>query len=388
MRIACVWLAAALLLAASPLAALAAEGSSQNFQVNNRFRVGYDDNIYESGNDETDSFKFIEEIELLVNFNLERSYVGLRYRPTYQYFTDRDPDDDDLHHDFSIVLTHEFTPRLSLSAKDTFIISEQPQLMERGVVVREQDDYTYNVADGTLAYLIQPETRIDLGGRYTMLRYDRDEVADTDDYDIYAVGATLRRQISGLAAVLGEYRHETVEYDGPERGSVSDFAGVGYERTFSPNLVAVARAGYQMKSYDAEIDDNDAPYGDVSVTLMPSPATRITAGAGYSLYESDVFPFASQDRTVMFLSLAHDLTARVSCYLSGSYQMSDYDQSEAIQPVASDGEEDISQLGARVSYKVNRNNWLEAGWQYLDLGSDVREEFTRNRLELGWRTSI
>jgi len=388
MKSAFLFIAMAALLVASPLAALAAEGSSQNFEVNNRFRVGYDDNIYETDGDETDSFKFIEEIELLVNFNLEQSYVGLRYRPTYQYWTDREPDDDDLHHDFSIVLTHEFTPRLSLSAKDTFVISEQPQLIDRGAVVSEKDDYTYNVADGTIVYLLQPETRIDLGGRYTMLRYDRDEVSDTDDYDIYAFGVTLRQQLSGLSAVLVEYRYEEVEYEGPDRGSVSDFAGVGVEHSFSPNLVATARAGYQMKEFEGDIDDNSAPYGDLSVTLMPSPATRITAGAGYSLYESDVFPFASQDRTVMYLNLAHDLTARVSCYLTGTYQMSEYDQSEAINPVGSDGEEDISQLSAKVSYKVNRSNWLEAGWQYLNLSSDVREEFTRNRLELGWRTSI
>jgi hypothetical protein len=382
-------LVAAAVVAAAPLIALAADGSSHNFEVNNRFRIGYDDNIYESKDDATDSFKLIEEVELLVNFNLEQSYVGLRYRPTYQYVADREPDDSDFHHDFNIVVTHEFTPRLSLSAKDTFIISEQPQLMDRGAVIRENGDYSYNVADGTVVYLLKPETRIDVGGRYTLLRYDDDVVSETEDFDIYAVGASIRQQLSGTSAAALEYRREDVQYEGPDRGSVSDFAGVSVEQAFNPNLVAVARAGYQMKSFeDDAIDDSTAPYGDVSVTLMPSPATRITAGAGYSMYESDVFPYANQDRTTMFLSLAHDLTARVSCYLSGTYYMGEYDKSEAIAPVASDGEEDVSQLGARVSYKVNRSNWLEAGWQYLNLSSDVREEFDRNRLELGWRTSI
>ncbi|HDL77267.1 MAG TPA: hypothetical protein ENG36_00670, partial [Lentisphaerae bacterium] len=54
----------------------------------------------------------------------------------------------------------------------------------------------------------------------------------------------------------------------------------------------------------------------------------------------------------------------------------------------SDKSEDIYQVSARVTYKVNRENWLEAGWQYSKLDSDLREDFERNRIHVGWKLRL
>jgi hypothetical protein len=37
---------------------------------------------------------------------------------------------------------------------------------------------------------------------------------------------------------------------------------------------------------------------------------------------------------------------------------------------------------------INRNNWLDFSYNYMDLGSDLREEFDRSRISLGWRTNL
>lgn len=381
-----------------------AADETRTFQLKNRLRVEYDDNIYETSDDKSDSVKIIEEVELLLNMNLERSFVGLRYRPTYVWWADREPDDDDLHHDFDLVLSHNFTPRFSLSLKDTFRIAEQPEQIDRGTVLRENDDYVYNVADALAVYAVTPETRLDVGGRYTTLRFDREEQAETDDYDIYAVGPTIRHDLTSETVVMGEYRFENITYDGPERGSDSHYVGGGFEHIFSPSLLGNIRAGAQMKQFETDgLDDATEPYFDASVTFLPSPATRVTAGAGYSMFESDVYPFASQNRTLAYLSMAHDLTARISLYVAGSYAMSEYNADEAIENTivvdandddsaeevaVFDGDETIAQFSTRASYKVNRSNWLELGWQYLNLDSDYRTDYDRNRLELGWRTQL
>ena len=362
---------------------------TRSFQLKNRVRFEFDDNIYETKTDKQESFKVIEEVEFLVNLNLPQSFVGLRYRPTFVWWSDRPEDDTDIHHDLDLILSHNFTERFSISVKDTLRLAEQPQEIDRGAVIRENNDFLYNVGDAKLAYLLGRGTRFEAGYRNTLLRYDNDQTAELEDYDINTAGVTLRQQVFKKTTLAGDYRYESIKYDGPDRGSDSQYAGLGLEQIFSPNLVGSLRAGYQMKEFnDSTIDDANDPYGEASFTFLPSPRTRITAGAGYSLFEADVYPFASQDRTMTFISLAHDLTAKISLYLSGSYQLSTYNADQSIVDGVEGGDENVYQGSARASYKVNRSNWIEVGWQYVDLRSEVREDFDRNRIELGWRTQI
>ena len=63
---------------------------------------------------------------------------------------------------------------------------------------------------------------------------------------------------------------------------------------------------------------------------MPSPATRITGAASYSIFESDVARYMSQNRTYFSLSLAHDFTAKLSFYLSGAYSLGQYEADYAL----------------------------------------------------------
>lgn len=369
---------------------LADQETSRSFQVKNRLRVGWDDNVYETAKDKTDSFKIIEEMEFVVNLDLEQTFVGLRYRPTFVWWENRNPDDTDFHHEGDLVFSHNFSPRLSLSAKDTLRIAELPELADRGSIVREKDDYIYNLVDGVLGYKLSDPTRVEVGARYTLLRYDDKAVAATDDYDIYAVGLTLRQQLKRETALSAEARLEQSDYKGPDRGSDTYYAGAGLEQIFSPNLVGSVRGGWQHREFtDSALDSEDSPYTDLSLTYLPTPKTRLTGGLGYSLFESDIFPYASQDRLLSFLSLAHDLTAKIQLFLSGSYQHSEYHTSQAVEvPEGSDGGEDVWQLSGRASYMLNRNNYLEAQVSYMDFSSDLREEFDRLRVELGWRTQL
>lgn len=373
--------------------AIAAPETAQNVQIKNRFRVGWDSNVYEEKEDKNDSFKIIEELELLLNMDMEQSFFGLRYRPTFLWWTDREPDDTDFHHELDLVLAHNFTPRLSINAKNSLRIAELPELIERGTVVRENDDYTYNLADAVLGYRVSEATRVEIGGRYTLLRYDNEDVAVTDDYDIYAAGVTLRHQLQKETALSADLRYETTEYtDTEERSSDSTFYGVGLEQIFTPNLVGSVRGGAQNKSFDKEdIEDETNPFGDVSLTFLPSPKTRITLGAGYSMFEADVYPFTSQDRLLSFLTLSHDLTARIQLFLAGSYQLSQYKGDQTLDDPAYpkvDGDEEVLQASGRVSYMLNRRNYLELSLQYLDFSTDLREEFDRTRIEVGWRTQL
>jgi predicted porin len=388
--------ASALITHSSLLAAEAGSGGDW-LTVANRLRLEYDDNVYETNTDKTDSFKIIEEVELGVTFNFEPTFITLRYRPTLIWWENREPNDTDWNQDFDIVINHRFSEKLSLGVKDTFRRSEIPQEIDRGTTVSESGDFTYNVADGNIDYRLRPRTSMLVGGRYTMLRYDEDIVADTEDYDIWSSGLTIRQDVTDMSKLLVDYRYEETEYteDGASnRGSDTQYIGIGLEQVLGASFAGTFRGGYQMKQFEDDgLDDADDPYADVTLTYLFSPRTRFSAGAGYSMFEADVYPFASQDRTIFFASVAHDLTARLSLYFAGSYQISEYKEDQIVAndlslPSDYGGDEDIIQGSARVAYQINARNSVELNYQYVDLSSDLREEFDRNRVSIGWRLDI
>ena len=390
------WTCALLLLVvALPSVVLGVGSAANRFQVVNRLRFEYDDNIYQEETDTDDSFKIIEEIEFLVNFSFTRTFLSLRYRPNYVWWEKREPDDDDLNHDVDFILNQTFSPRVTFSLTDTLRRGQIPESVDEGRIVRENDDFTYNAANGTLGVLLHPKTKVEAAGRYLLLRYDNDDVAATEDFDLYVAGLTLRHQLMPETTLIGELRGEEIEYEGPDRGSQSYYAGGGVEQIFSPNLLGSLRGGYQKKEFnDDVVGSEDSPYADLAVTFLPSPATRLTANVGYSLFETDVYPYASQQRTLFAASLAHDLTARISMYLSGGYTIGDYSADQSIEPGAvTDGQEELIQVSARATYKLNRSNYLELGWQYQDFdsdvaysgGGDIRVSYERNRIDAGWK---
>jgi len=178
----------------------------------------------------------------------------------------------------------------------------------------------------------------------------------------------------------------------PDRSAQTYSIGLGLENTFSPNLMGRIRAGYSAKEMDAaNMADDDSPYGELSVTIAPKPTTRLTLGAGYSMYQSGLTTFANQQRTTLSANLAHDLTAKITLSLVGQYYMSDYDSESSVDVVdaasVADGTETAITVGARASFAVTRNNYVDVGYTYTQFDSDFtgRVDVERNRVDLGWR---
>ncbi len=392
-------IAGLLLLPVVPVWAASAESP---LHLNNRIRLGYDDNIYQvddggsTGLDKQDSLRVVEEVEALLNLNLQRAYMGLRYRPSVIWYSDRENDDTDILHDLDLNFSYDFTPSLSLSLNDTLRASQLPELQDENYIVREKDDNYYNSALATLSCNIRPETRIDLSGRYITLIYNSDSPAkDNGDYYSAVGGLTLRQQLASRTTLMLDGRYQTLVYNEADadhnRDAETLFAGVGAEQTFSPQMIGSLRAGLENRMYDDEAyDDNSAPYGELSMTFLPSPATRITGAASYSIYEADVADYLSQNRLYASLSVAHDFTAKLNFYVSGAYSLNSYEQDYALDESLPDADENSFLVSMRLAYRVNRINWIEAGWQYVQLDSDIetRESYERNRFDIGWKIQL
>ena len=381
-----------------------AQSATSPVHLSNRLRLGYDDNIYQVGDpteksgglSKKDSLRIIEELELLVALNMERAYLGLRYRPTFIWYEDRKEDDTELLHDLDFNFSYNFSPVLALSLSDSLRASELPELHDENYVVREKDDNIYNSAMATLSYAFRPETRIDLSGRIISLVYDSDSPAkENGDYYSLIGGLTLRQQLASLTTLSGDVRYQTLTYnkaaDRNNRDAETFFAGMGAEQTFSPQLIGNLRAGVSHRMYDDNrFDDNTMPYAEGSFTFLPSPATRVTAVASYSIYESDVERYLSQNRAYFSLSVAHDITAKLNAYASSAISLSAYEADYALDDDLYDEDENSFLVSLRLAYRLNRNNWLEVGYQFVKLDSDIRnrESYERNRVDIGWKIQL
>lgn len=382
-----------LTMAATTAAFAQTDGNPNLIEVSSYLSLEYDDNVYEQETDEQDSYKIVEDIDFMMTLDNEPTFLTLNYSPAFVWWSDRDPDDTDIHHSFDVIFGHEFTPRVTLGLKNNFRIAEQPEEILRGTTVRENNDYTYNQTSGNLGIMIAPRTQVELGGRYSFLAYEEDAVAVDQDRDILAAGLTFRQRLNAKASLSADYRKEIVSYDNDDTADLrdldSDFIGLGYEQVEGA-LIGILRAGYQMQSYEDEsIDEQDQPYFDVTLAYAFTPRTRLTLGLAFSMLESDVSSFASQDRTVATASLTHQPTGKIRVIASSSYRLADYkEETRVANSTVLDGEETALQLGLRVSYALNARNALEFAYSMMDVESDIREDFERNRISLGWRLDI
>lgn len=379
-----------------PAEVFSSEGP-RNFQVHNRLLLEYDDNVRETTSDTADSFKIINEIEFLVVLNLENTHGGFRYKPQITWWEDREEDSVDMYHFLDAVVAHRFTPRVRLDLRNNLRYAQLPEAIDDGAVVRQRSAYLFNGFMANMVYSVTALGQLEGSARYNLLRYDDSDVASREDYDIYRLGLTYRHSLMPETSVSGDFRWETIEYDSEfKRDSDLLQLGLGVEHIFSPQLQGGARAGYHYRDYDDDaLSSDNAPYFDVNAAYLPSPATRLTLGLGYSFVEADVFPYANQERFRALLGVAHDITSRLTVNVSGQYLHANYDAADAL-PAAlddedfelDDGTETVLRLSTRISYQLNRSNWIEAGWTFSDMDSDLRDDFSRNRFNVGWTTRL
>lgn len=394
--------------------AWAAEGE-RLFHLDNRLSVAYDDNVTQSETNEIDSVEVVEDITLSASRKLERGFWSLRYRTFYTAYEAEEKEDNDWNHYLDAVLNWNASPRVNLGLVDSFVYRDSAEVFGADGTLRQGDDtYYYNTVNGTVSTVLTPTMRTDLSGRYQFLRYDDQDQADREDYDIYAAGITLRNQQAANWAWFGEFRYELQDYIGadevtdynvsypgstedpnviPDRGFDTFSLGVGMDQVFNPRLSGMIRGGYMLKTFDAaNTDDDSSPYGEATLSYAASELTRFALSAVYSLYQSGLQTFAGQDRLSFALSLSHELTAKISGYAGVTYMDSSYEAQNSVDTIdvatVSDGSEDALGAYARLAYRLNRSNWLEAGYKITDFSSDFQNDYTRNIFDVAWRTRL
>ena len=96
--------------------------------------------------------------------------------------------------------------------------------------------------------------------------------------------------------------------------------------------------------------------------------------------------YNAADALTIALGGTHDLTGKISLSSTLQYIFSMYDSNYSVFGVG-DAEEDFFRFSIRGSYQLNRNNFIDLGYEFTvrDTDSPFIPEYTRNRMDLGWR---
>ena len=408
--------------------------ATKPWSVSATLRGFYDDNYSTSPKAlERDSYGFEVSPSASVNLIRDQTAVGLSYVYSLRWYEDRDSrgmSSTDQAHQVNAKLSHAFTPRYKLDITDSFVVAQEPDLIEepgtpRTVFLRSEGDNLRNTVLGSLSIGLTENTTVVLGYSNQYFDYDDEDVLNSRSALLDRVehlgSINLRQVILPQTVLVGGYHYEVVEYtsddligtvvglppvllayDPEERDSTSHYIYAGVDQGITPTLNASLRGGAQLMEYDfgspllAGLDeDRWSPYADANLTWQYLEGSYAQLGVRHQRMQTDVgyivdptiglVPNLDAESTTVYGSLSHRIYGAFVASVIGQYQHSSYEGEGA-----GDFADDYFMAGVNLTYEINRFLAAEVGYNYDRLDSELTSvgqprSFTRNRVYVGIR---
>jgi Putative beta-barrel porin 2 len=382
----------------APIAGLTEEGG-KNWSVSATLRGFYDDNLNTtSGGNKQDTFGIEISPSVAVGFQWPQTTLSLGYVFSFKYYDHRPTDSStkyDQSHIFNASVDHSFTERYHLSARESFVIGQEPDILRTGNAMetfqRISGDNIRNDAiinfDATLTRLFGFE----VGYENAFWDYSQDggdaaspSASGTLDRVENSVHLDSRWMICPETVGIFGYRFRDVSYTGDEEiglttGLVPIMSDnrnfrqhsiyVGAEQTFRPDLTGAARVGASYLDYYNDITDtgnNWAPYAMANLRYTYQPDSFVEVGLSQDVNATDVAQTTSGDKftqsaesTVVYGRVVHHITPQLA------------------------GTEKDYLIGVNLSYRFTPHLSTEIGYNYDKLESDFSGSFDRNRVYIG-----
>ena len=400
------------------------------WSVSASLRGFYDDNYFTAPDGlARSSFGFEVSPRVALNAALEQTFIGVSDQYSLRWYEDRKQNSADHSHQADLNLSHSFSENLKLDAKDSLVISQEPQLLDPGVVTaplrRSNLDNLRNAADLSIRADISRLFSTTFGYGNTLYDYsqsgpasysaslDRMEHLAKIDFRWNAQPATI--------ALLG-YQYGIIDHTSKDsllsfdplktlpqsdpkiRDNHSHYIFVGVDQTFANQILASVRVGAQITDYENALagskKDTASPYADASLSYGYAKGGSVQVGVRHARNQTDVAYLSisdltatlDQETTTMYAMLTHQITPKLSGTLVGQIQNSQFNGGQDSLGNKYNQSDNLYLLGFSLNYAINQYWSTELGYNYDRLESDLNvgglgRGFSRNRVFIGLRAS-
>lgn len=376
---------------------------------------------------------------LNLSIPLEQTFIGLGYTYRFVYFEDRDfkgnPEDPfDQGHQANLRLDHNFSETSKLSISDTFIVTQEPTLVDPdalAVFTRTEADILRNTAAISYSMELSRLFGIVLGYSNNFYDYEQEGVGSRSallDRMRHQATFNLRYQAAPRTVGVLGYEFGRLNYtsddplttvpilraldptlsvaearrltDPAVRDNYSHYVYAGVDQELTSQLSAAVRLGAQITVYDnlpsSSDDTKVSPYGEGSLKYVYASGSYAQIGARHARNQTDIAflnsaaPTLDQESTTAYASVNHAITAKLKGSLLAQMQYSRFEGGRVV-----DEQVDVFyMLGVNLAYHFNPHLAIEAGYNYDRLDSDVgyvpgyNRSYDRNRVYIGLRGTL
>jgi hypothetical protein len=341
----------------------------------------YNDNVYAVDNNKDDDLITVIEPQVRAESTFSRHRLGLTAGSEVTFHVNEEDED---YQDFFVsgdgqldITRQNFITGEVLFARDH---RDRDDPEDEGDREELTEVYRYG---GELAFT-QLFNRINFTLAAAALRsaYTEPEEADEDEVNYnarlrtgYFVSPRINTFIEGRYNV--EKRDREEDFAGIERDSQGWGVSVGAEVDLTNLLVGEFSVGYRRQYFDeGDFDEEDGIGYNIDLTWTPTLLTTVTASGGADFRPTTEEEAEANFRSTVGLGIEHELLRNVILAADVGYNRDDFSGIDRVDNTIS--------AGGGVSYLINRNLSIDAGYNYTTRWSDDEdEEFDRNLVRIG-----
>jgi len=379
--------------------------------------VGYDDNFNATQKNPESGERSSTDVRLRASVPLERFFAGMQYDYNIIYPRDAKFGGIEETHNLNLTANYTVSPRLALSASETFINSLDPKLVQgaggEAVTVLQSGTYIYDNVGGGLIYSLAPRWNLSLNGSWDIWRYQEAASASNNDHEDYSatVSALYLLDTRTTVGLNYQYVQNVFVNAGPNNGldAVSHTLYLSLVRRFNPRLSASLNGGYTIReAQDGSQSTSPSAYGQFVYNYGPESTITLTLAQALSSATVGVTgEFSAQQNTSLVLQMNHRVSARLRVIGDITYVYSSFTQplngGSAAGPIPIGGFPDptfipppgggtvtpndqtlVLHLGLNYAFR----NWISAvmDYDYTQLSSSepaLIQPYTRNQISTG-----
>ncbi|MCG3147001.1 MAG: hypothetical protein PCFJNLEI_00437 [Verrucomicrobiae bacterium] len=372
--------------------------------------AGYNDNINTTpsvaSSNRQESATIVVEPQATLRLPGARTSGQLRYAYSAVYYNERNGSKPDESHLVDTSLTHNLTPRLTLSLSDALRRGIEPDLVEQQIsgtplITRRRGGYYYNTLNGGVNLALTERLSLSLNQSWTRWWFDDPAQSETNDRDEYGTLFSTSYALTPRTFVGGSYRFSLTSFSEASatnelRDSTSHAMYATMVHRFSPLVVGQINAGIQLAGFTGQTDLG--PYVNLGGSYNFSARSTLGAGFSYNIQLTEVAAYRSSEQATTYLSLNHRLTRRIGTALSFAYVLGTYQNLNPLYRNPDDitqktsVAEDSWRVSATVTYDFTRWAALYLNYTYNEVSSGLDNpitntfrSFDRNQLNAGLR---